>query len=453
MRRTDIARALAFASHDTAREYILKGPTYGEIYGLASRISTECSRYGLRRNPLCLATPDKALLMAGILSSLAGGSPLVLPASLSEAVVAEACRMSGAAAVLCDRPIAAPKGVRSLILRKNGTQGRARVLRRNIDEPFLWLYTGGSTGAPKLWPKTAANLVGEAVFLGSLFRLRRADIVLATVPPLHIYGLLFSVLLPFVSGARVIGDVPYFPREIIRKIGRTACTVFVGSPMHYRALSASSFPTTRLRHAFSSGGFLEEPHSLHFTKATGIGVTEVYGSTETGGIAVRCRAAGESAWRPFSCVRWAMAGERLSVSSPFLSPSLSTDRKGYYTTGDRAADAGDGTFVLYGRADGIVKIAGKRVDLAAIEQRIKSLPSIRDAWVLSLPTGSGRENEIAALLVTKAGIPRLRKTFARALEPTHVPRRIARVPSLPVTPAGKRDHQAALALLTATTSP
>lgn len=461
MMRSDITNVFFQNPKTMAHAYIIGKASYGEVFNLASRIHSWSLRERKKRGPLCLATSDKASLMAAVLASLAGGPLLVLPASLSDNVISDTCRMVGASAVLSDQPVQLPKGVQSLVMRRKVTDGFAPLEKtagetggklfrrpaRRIDEPFLWLYTGGSTGAPKLWPKTPRNIIGEVLNLKSVFAINEKDIFLSTVMPLHIYGLLFSVLLPFVSGARIAGDIPYFPREIITTAARTRCTIFVGSPVHYRALSTSPFSLSNLKLAFSSGGFLEKAHSVYFTRATGAGVVEVYGSTETGGIALRCQAEGEFAWRPFSCVRWRIAGKRLSVSSPFLSPNVRKNKKGFFTTGDRAADSGDGTFVLQGRTDGIVKIGGKRVDLMAIEQKIKSLSSIMDAWVLSLPSKAGRENEIAALVVTEAGLPYLRKAFARVLEPTHMPRLIVGITALPLTPSGKRDHRAALAIL------
>ncbi|MCL4557401.1 MAG: AMP-binding protein [Deltaproteobacteria bacterium] len=443
----DISAAVLPSREMLGREYILGGASYGDILRLAASIVSWSSHKGRHGHPLCLGTSSKALLMAAVIASLDNGPGLVVPASLSGPVIAEACAATRASAVLTDRSIALPKGIHPVPLHGEKAAVLPWRLQRETDKPFLWLYTGGSTGAPRLWPKTPNNLIGEALNLRDVFAIGENDVLVSTVPPLHIYGLLFSVLLPFVAHARVSDDTPYFPREIVRAVDRARATVLIGSPMHYRSLSASSFRMKHLRRAFSSGGFLEEADSLHFTCATGAGVSEIYGSTETGGVAIRCRAEGQSAWQPFSCVRWMMNRGRLAVSSPFLSPNLRTNKEGFFTTGDVASDFGDGTFLLHGRADGIVKIGGKRVNIAAIEQKIKSLSYITDAWVLSLPSRSGREHDLAVLIVTKRTPAYLRKVFARILEPTHLPRRIVRVPSIPTAPSGKRDHRGALLLL------
>ena len=69
---------------------------------------------------------------------------------------------------------------------------------------LLRIYTGGSTGAPQLWVKTARNMFGEGFALARHFAVTPNDCLVATVPPYHIYGLLFSVILPLVAGAAVI---------------------------------------------------------------------------------------------------------------------------------------------------------------------------------------------------------------------------------------------------------
>ena len=107
------------------------------------------------------------------------------------------------------------------------------------------------------------------------------------------------------------------------------------------------------------------------------------------------------------------------------------------------------TFLLKGREDGIIKVGGKRVDLAEVESRIKALSGIKDVFVFSLPTGSSRENEIVALFVCEAGVTEkdLRRRLMEILEPYSMPRRMKVVASIPTTPMGKRDLQTALDLL------
>jgi len=106
------------------------------------------------------------------------------------------------------------------------------------DEPFVQLYTGGTTGRPNLWSKTPMNLLGESEYLKSTFAISPDDVLVAAVPPLHIYGILFSVLVPFLAGAQVVKEICSLPREISASLGRNGGTILVGAPPHYHALAS-----------------------------------------------------------------------------------------------------------------------------------------------------------------------------------------------------------------------
>lgn len=435
----------------TESDFISGGMTRVQLVETACRIKGLLEDEGRNHRPVCLWTEDRGFFMAAILAALCGGPELVTPHTLSEKVVAEACRSKDARVILSDKSRPVPGGVRLEvpgILKTRVKTGRSLKLERDLDRPFLWLYSGGSTDKPSLWSKTPVNLLGEALFLREHFHITSNDLFLAAVPPQHIYGLLFSVLLPFVSRAGVVNDTPYFPGEILNKAIETRTTVFIGSPIHYKALAARSFHLDTVRLAFSSGGFLEEAHSLAFSENTGAPVEEVYGSTETGGIASRSRLHGENTWKPFPVVNWKTLNERLLVKSPFISPELTNDGEGYFRTGDRVGvvDAGH-TFELYGRADSIVKVVGNRVDLEAVEEKLMALSGVKDAYVFPMAVQAGRENEIAALAVSDRTLKSLKDGLREVLSPFEVPRHILKVAAIPTTGAGKRDREVAICMI------
>jgi acyl-coenzyme A synthetase/AMP-(fatty) acid ligase len=194
--------------------------------------------------------------------------------------------------------------------------------------------------------------------------------------------------------------------------------------------------------AFSSASPLSDGDADAFTAATGVPIYDVYGSTETGGIASQCRAAGETGYTPFACVDLQFQNERLRVRSRFLSPQLPVDDRGYFEAADRVAGRKDGTFTVIGRADGVIKVGGKRVDLAEIRARLLGLAGIRDALVFARPTATGRGNEILALAETDLQSAVIRRVLDPALEPYARPRAIRTVSKMPVTRTGKYDRKA-----------
>lgn len=421
------------------KDFTFSGYSYGEVFELAAGLKKTLARRGGEKT-LCLCTTNKAVAAACVLASLAGACKLILPYSFSAHALAEMYAAAGFDFAITDHPEEMPAGVEVITPLPAAIENIKPELIRNPDEPFLLLFTGGSTGKPKVWSKSPRNLFAEAFYLKEKFALSDKDLFVTTVPPYHIYGLLFSVLVPFVAHARVLPDIYTFPQEIISTTNKHKASVLVSVPIHYRALKVDNLSTPSLKVAFSSSGVLNRPDGLHFLKKTGLGITEIYGSTETGGIAARCISEHTDSWKPFDIVTWKLMGSRLSVKSDFASTEMERDAEGFCLTGDEAREDKNNRFVLLGRADGIVKVAGKRVDLLDVQNKIKTLPTVSDAVVVAMPTEKGRESIIAAVVACDLTETHLRKLLMDMLEPYAIPRRVKIVSSIARTATGKIDH-------------
>jgi acyl-coenzyme A synthetase/AMP-(fatty) acid ligase len=427
-------------------EYLAGGTRRRLVLEAAARLRGNSGRAD---GALLLVADDKAAIAAALVAAAAGAPRLTAPPGLAPRTLEEVVDSAGMTRALVEGDRETPPAVTRIRLSVDEIGRPAGELPvPDWGRVCMDLYTGGSTGQPKLWAKSAGALFGEAAFLAETYGIGPGDTILSTVPPHHIYGMLFTVLLPLISGARVVGRNPFFPAEVFELAGMHRATVLVGSPVHYKALSAALPSDTKLRLAFSSGGFLDETAAERFEKRVGLGIVEVYGSTETGGIATRCRGQGESSWTPFLPVRFRIEGERFLVSSPFLSAGLPRDKGGFFTTGDRADEAPEaGCFILHGRADGVVKVGGKRVDLEDVRNRILRLPGVKDAYVLALATRTGRENEVAALVECDGDEHALKKAVSEVLEPAAVPRVLRVVRKVPTRTSGKYDREEAIRLL------
>jgi mycobactin phenyloxazoline synthetase len=89
-----------------------------------------------------------------------------------------------------------------------------------------------------------------------------------------------------------------------------------------------------------------------------------------------------------------------------------------------------------------VKVAGKRVDLFEIEEKLRALPGVGDAVVVARPDASGRGQQIVALAESLRPSAELMHALREALPSAAWPRVLSCVRSIPVTGAGKRDHDA-----------
>jgi acyl-coenzyme A synthetase/AMP-(fatty) acid ligase len=423
--------------------FVCSGRSFRDIYILASHIKETLQHDFEPHRPVCLCTENKEVIASLILASLAGGPDIIIPYSYSPHVLKEVKEAIGFTRAIVDAQCELPDDVKTYNFNDwedSGEVFKKLQLERDLNSEFLKLFTGGTTGKPKIWSKTPLNIFSEGIYLANKLAFTENDKIQTTVPPYHIYGFLFSIILPLISGAAVVQEVCTFPGEIISNIQTKKATVLVSVPMHYRVLKKIDCLHSQLRLAVSSAGALDPADAASFFRQTGIGVTEIYGSTETGGIATRDRARGEESLTPFDVVRWKIVDERLAVNSDFISSELPRDGEGFFITGDRVKNEAGNSFMLLGRADGVVKVGGKRVDLYDVHVKLKGIEGVRDALVISFPLHNGRENEIVALVESSVNENVLRLQLQNHLEPYAMPRRIRIIEKMPLLSTGKFDR-------------
>ncbi len=435
-----LSQLLSHGPYYPEKEFVKSGTSFADVYEMAGWLQDFFVRENSRKEPVCLAVDNKAIIAAAILASLGGGPPLLLPYAFSGRALEEMGEATGFTMAISDRERDFPPNTRIIRPEPGKERGRPRKIDIDGNAPLLRLFTGGSTGTPKSWLKTAGNLFGEAFYLAAKYRIDNNDLLIATVSPYHIYGLLFSVIIPLVSSATVLGDIPSFPAEIRAAVKENSATILAAVPAHYRALKGSGLEADTLRLAFSSAGMLDQDDNENFCSQNNISIVEVYGSTETGGIAARQRFLGERCFYPFTTVDWQINRERLLVKSAYISPGAARDNNGFFVTGDRVESGPDNCFFLKGRSDSVTKVGGKRVDLAEIRDKIKSLPGVSDCLVFPLADPGGRENMIAALVEGRAiEANELRTNLSRLLEPYALPRLVKNTDNIPLTANGKYD--------------
>ncbi len=440
--RDRITRLLS-APEGPDRPFVLSGPTRGEVLRLAAGLAHALPP---EAGAVCLATEEKGLTAAALLAALATGTHLILPHAMTPSALAEVGRTLGIPHGVTDRPEILPPEMAPIGPSPDAGPRPPLVPAVGPDTPLVAFFTGGTTGAPKRWSKTPGNLLAEALSIVRRYRISPGDRILATIPPYHIYGFLFAVLAPLVAGAAVAPETPTFPEEIRSMMADRRPTLLVSVPVHYRLMNGASAPRGALRLAVSSAGKLAPEDAEAFHRETGVDLVEIYGSTETGGVAARCRARGETALTPIDEVAWRIDGDRLRVRSPFISPDIETDAEGFFLTGDRVAPLEGGRFHLLGRADSVVKVGGKRVDLEAVREILLDIEGVTDAAVIARPAAAGRETDILAVYQGEADPGILKGAVDAKLGTAAVPRRLRRVDRIPVSSSGKLDHRSLDAL-------
>lgn len=438
-RLMDLAHRLVAGPALPDKCYFRSGLTYTELYGLAAHI---LDRLGSEK-VVCLCTHDKAMVTAAMLAALAGGPRVILPYALTPRVLGEIQSLTGFQYAVMDDIGQLPDGVRAFVPQVGEIvwPSPGPVSPIDLDGPWIHLFTGGSTGTPLSWLKTVRNLLAETDSIVDTYEITSDDCLVSTVSPLHIYGLLYDILAALVSSAFVTRQTPSFPAEIAHCVLDNRATILVSVPAHYRALKEHPGTAFPLRLAFSSAGMLAEEDADAFSARHHIGVTEVYGSTETGGVASRVRFFGERDFSPFAPVDIKLVEENLWVRSCYLSPGLPLDNDGFYQIGDRAAYTSQGRLTLMGRSDTVVKVGGKRVDLEVVREILLRHERVAEALVTALPMGRAREHMIVAVVEGELESGELTALVTRCLEPYARPRRIKVVEKIPVTAAGKHDRR------------
>jgi acyl-CoA synthetase (AMP-forming)/AMP-acid ligase II len=327
------------------------------------------------------------------------------------------------------------------------------------DFAALVVHTSGSTGQPEAIHKRLSQLSAEVATLERLFgsRMGQADVI-ATVSHQHIYGLLFKVLWPLAAGRAIHAHSIVYPEQLAQALGQRAC-VLVASPAHLKRLPDHldwRAAAAMLRAVFSSGGPLTPEAGAAAARLLEHTPIEIYGSSETGGIAWRCRQPGASgSWETMPGVDWrANRDGQLEVRSAHLG----TD--GWLCLADRVEAAGGGHFMLLGRSDRIVKIEEKRISLDAIEAALLAGGLALEARVLLCPQADGERQALAAFVVLSGagdalladgGKPalnrHLRAQLAGVVEAVALPRRWRYLDRMPVNAQGKTTHAQLLALL------
>ncbi|MCR5046603.1 MAG: AMP-binding protein [Treponema sp.] len=248
----------------------------------------------------------------------------------------------------------------------------------DADQTQIHMFTSGSTGKPKdvIQRMTEFNEDNAFVFSkwGDEFKKRK---LVATVSQHHIYGFLFTIALPFAAGVPFRRRRIEIPNEFEKLTDEKYIVIAVPAFLKRTNEVEDKLPLNDC-FIFTSGGVLLPEVAKKTNEVFGFWPVEVYGSTETSGIAWRQSKNGLE-WTPFDNAQiWKNQDGCLVIKSPYIK-----DPKGFETA-DLVDIHDDGRFILKGRADSIVKIEEKRVSLTEVENRLLQSGFVRDVCVVAM---------------------------------------------------------------------
>ncbi|MCP3984577.1 MAG: AMP-binding protein [bacterium] len=376
---------------------------------------------------------------------------------------------------LCDRVLrdrgaasAAPESAPAVALDPLAHSGEPWPAELDPERPVVQLFTSGTTGRAKEIPKAWCHL-DEVVELERRIGVDLPDQtrIFATAPHQHLYGMLLRVLWPLATGRMFQAESLLRPEELLPRLADTPASVLVATPAHLRHLVARPELCDlrgRVLRVISSGGPLPPATAASVESALGVPPVEIFGSTETGGVASRSQPAGRPTprWSPFGQVRVRRdpGSGRLRVSSPFVSVGADPSLVGTleFEMGDRAEVDDEGRFALRGRADRVVKIGEKRLSLEDMESRLREHAFVDDCALVVVDRSA--EPRVAAVVVLSAEgrtaladqerrglVQALQSQLAAHWDRVLLPRVWRFVAALPTDERGKLPQQAVLALV------
>ena len=311
-----------------------------------------------------------------------------------------------------------------------------RLARRK--DLCLIKLTSGSTGTPKALVFTHAQMLADGRQVCATMGIRPDDVNLAVIPLGHSYGLGNLVVPLLAQGTAMVCSASPLPHALAADCARWRPTIFPAVPTLLRALARSEIEPlalASLRLVISAGAALPGELAGAFAEKFSRRVHGFYGTSETGGIAFD--RSGEATLTGRS-VGTAMAGVTLAFTrgQRVVVSSAAVGGRGRFSPKDRAALNESRELVLLGRVGRLVKIAGRRLDLAEVEKALRALVGVREAQAMAHPT---KADALAAAVVADRTAAELRAELLKRIAPWKVPDRLLVLDEFPTTARGKLD--------------
>lgn len=386
--------------------------------------------------PVFLNTESAAMFLVGMLVCARLGRALVCPAHLGPAYLNEIG--IGEGVFVTDMAVDLPDGRRMRPPPPSASATMPELPSRPLKITF---FTSGSSGTPKPVERTLEQMETEIAVLESLWGGAPGP-VLGTVTHQHIYGLGFRIVWPVMAGRPAADRRMDFWEQLRDRL--VPNTVFISSPAHLTRLpDPAVLNRCQPQMVFSAGGLLPFDAARACEAVFGRVPIEILGSTETSGVAWRQQRSADQLWTPLPSVE--VTADRagcLTVKSAFILHDQQVNM------GDRIEIVESDRFRLLGRADRVVKVEGRRVSLARVEEALGDLEEVAEAAVTALP--HRRDSLGAAIVLGPKGASvlsekgafrlsrRLRGALAGRLDPMERPKFWRFVEQLPLNSQGKR---------------
>jgi benzoate-CoA ligase len=351
-------------------------------------------------------------------------------------------------------------------------EAKTRAAPTTRDDMCFWLYSSGSTGAPKGTVHLHSHLIYTAeLYAKPILGIRESDVVFSAAKLFFAYGLGNALTFPMSVGATTVlmAERPT-PDAVFKRMVEKGPTIFYGVPTLYAALLVSqNFPEKsklKLRVCTSAGEALPENLGKRWTERTGVEILDGIGSTEMLHIFISNRP-GEVRYGttgkpvPGYEVRLvddhgnviAKPGElgELQISGPTSAIMYWNQRErtkntfqGPWTrSGDKYSFDSEGYYTYGGRSDDMLKVSGIYVSPVEVEAALVTHEAVLEAAVVGIEDEQKLVKPKAFVVLKPGQSPSeglktaLQQHVKDRLAPYKYPRWIEFMSELPKTATGK----------------
>ena len=265
----------------------------------------------------------------------------------------------------------------------------------DINDRFLYFFTSGSTGTPKCIKKQFKMLASEVAFHANNQKhlIEQNPVLISSVAPYHMYGLLWRFLFPLANEIATDLDIVFTPEELQKKQSIYDKVLFATTPSFLDSITRYQNQYKFQNNCigiYSSGSLLQQKTSADAYNMFGVSPFEIFGSTETGGVASRQQKNGQQ-WNIFPPVKVNLTKD----SELLIESDFSCDNP--FLMSDIVQMIDDNTFLLKGRGDRMVKIAEERVSLPEMEEKICQYQYIDKTYVSAV---NAKDRNIICAVIT-----------------------------------------------------
>ncbi len=342
------------------------------------------------------------------------------------------------------------------------------------DDPFLMLFTSGTTGKPKGVRYPLSLLLPVSSYMTDAVDLKPQDAYWNVADPGWAYGILYAVVGPLLLGqTTTFYEGGFTVESTVRIVLDRKITNLAAAPTAYRLLMAAGEDAmapiaNQLRVASSAGEPLNPEVIRWASRVLDCPLADHYGQTEVGMVinnhhALRHKVKPGAAGLTMPGFKLEILDENLVVQPPNTPGVLAVDipnsplytfagywkaetlnvNGNWYVTGDTMMKDEEGHFFFVGRNDDIITSAGYRIGPFDVESVVMEHKAVAEVAVIGKPDPV-RTEIVKAVIVLKAGFSgteelkaEIQQMVRQRLSTHAYPREIDFVNSLPKTPSGK----------------